>query len=246
MIACLIIDDEEPARRQLARLLEPHVDIRLAKEAANGLEAIQCIADEQPDVAFLDIEMPGLSGLEVVAQLGTPPIIVFVTAYDHYAVKAFEANAIDYLLKPVSPSRLAHTLDRVRATLKQPREAYNASLRATLARTLAGPPSKLAAHRGTRVVLLAPKDVLYVVAEDKLVFLCTASERFLVDRTIAEFDALLAPAGFVRISRSIVVNLEHATELIPSSSGTWKVKLSNSVELGVSRERARELKAKIA
>lgn len=246
MIACVLIDDEEPARRELARLLRSHADIRIAAEAANGVEAIECIADEQPDVAFLDIEMPGLNGLEVVAQLSAPPVIVFVTAYDHYAVKAFEANAIDYLLKPVSPSRLAQTLGKVRARLMQPREAYNTSLRATLASTLAGPPSKVAAHRGNRVVLLAPKDVLYAVAEDKLVFLCTASERFLADRTIAEFEVLLSPGGFVRISRSIVVNLEHATELIPSSSGTWKLKLSNNVELGVSRERARELKAKIA
>ena len=246
MIDCLIVDDEQPARQHLGRLLHAHSDLCVRGEAVNGLEALQRIADNAPAVVFLDIEMPGLNGFEVVQQLGAPPVIVFVTAYDQYAVQAFEANAIDYILKPVMPARLAQAMDKVRATLRQPQDKYHAALRATLAAVQPRPLSKIAAQRGKRVVLLSPEDVLYAVAEDKLVFVCTATERLLVNRTITELDTLLSSAGFIRTSRSVLLNVGHARELIPWSSGTWKVKLSNGTEVGDSRERARGLKARIA
>ena len=245
MIDCLIVDDEAPARRHLVRLLHEHPDVRVSGEAMNGLEALQRIGDHPPAVVFLDVEMPGLNGFEVLQQLAAPPVVVFVTAYDQYAVKAFGANAIDYILKPVTAARLDQAMTKVRTSLTRPHDAYVAALRATLAHVQSRPVAKLAGQRGKRVVLVAPEEVLYAVAEDKLVFLCTSRERLLINRTIAELEELLCPRGFIRTSRSVLLNLEHARELVPWSSGTWKVKLSNGTEVGVSRERARELKSLI-
>jgi DNA-binding LytR/AlgR family response regulator len=133
----------------------------------------------------------------------------------------------------------------VRTNLLRSSGQYQASLSATLAILRSGPPAKLAGRRGKRIVLLSPKEIIYAAIEDKLVFLYTETERFLTDRTIAELDELLAPAGFFRISRAALVNLEHARELLPWFSGTWRLKLSNQVELDVSRDRSRLLRSKI-
>ena len=246
MIRCLIVDDEEIARRHLVRLLTTYTDLEIAGEATNGLEALQAISDFQPDVVFLDVEMPGLTAFDMLAQLAHPPLTVFATAYDKYAVHAFETNAIDYLLKPIEAARLAKAIERIRATIGKSRPDYESLLRRALSVLRAGSsPAKLAARRGKRIVLLSPREILYAGIEDKIVFFHTQNERFATDRTITELEELLSPAGFCRISRSVIVNLAHARELLPCSSGTWRLKLSNNIELDVSRERARELKSQI-
>jgi len=242
---CLIVDDEDLARQQLTRLLAAHPDFQVVGEACNGIEALELIPELQPGVVFLDIEMPGLSGFDMLVQLRESPLIVFATAYDEYAIRAFDANAIDYLLKPIQPARLAQALEKVRGNLLRPGDQYQASLSNALTMLRPGPPAKLAGRRGKRIVLLSPKEIIYAAIEDKLVFLYTETERFITDRTIVELDQLLSPAGFFRISRAAVVNLEHARELLPWFSGTWRLKLSNHAELDVSRDRARLLKSEI-
>jgi two-component system LytT family response regulator len=244
-VRCLIVDDEDLARQQITRLLAAQPDFQVIGEARNGVDALELIPELKPEVVFLDIEMPGLNGFDMLAQLREPPLIVFATAYDEFAIRAFDANAIDYLLKPIQPARLAQALEKVQANLLRSSDQYQASLSATLATLRPGPPAKLAGRRGKRIVLLSPKEIIYAAIEDKLVFLYTDTERFLTDRTIVELDQLLAPAGFFRISRAAVVNLEHARELLPWFSGTWRVKLSNQVELDVSRDRSRLLRSKI-
>jgi len=245
MIRCIIVDDEDLARTYMRRLLEAHDDFNIAGEASNGIEALESIAELQPDVVFLDIEMPALNAFDVIAQLQRPPLIVFTTAFDKYAVNAFDANALDYLLKPIQPVRLAQAVDKVRATLEKPREEYQSMLQRKLKAMRDGPPSKLAARFGRRIVLLAPREVLYIAVEDQIVFYYTQKDRFTSDRTLSELEEMLVPAGFFRVSRSAMVNLNHARELLPWSSGTWRVKLSNGAELDVSRERSRSLRAKI-
>jgi DNA-binding LytR/AlgR family response regulator len=192
---------------------------------------------------FLDIEMPGLTGFEVVEQLGRAPLIVFATAYDEYAVKAFEANAIDYLLKPVQPARLLLTWERIREALRQTPVSYAHDLRKLLLQMRPGAPVRLAAHRNKRIVLIPTRSVLWVGVEDRLVFLNTSTERFLIDRAIGELEELLKGAGFVRVNRSELVNLEHVREMAPWTSGTWRITLAGGAELSVSRERVRQLKA---
>jgi DNA-binding LytR/AlgR family response regulator len=245
MIRCVIVDDEEIARQHLARLLSAHAEIEIAGQASNGTEALEVISASKPDLIFLDIEMPGLSAFDMLAQLSHPPLIVFGTAYDKYAVDAFEANAVDYLLKPIEPGRLAKAIEKIHATLNRPREDYELLLRQALSTLRPGPPTKLAARRGARILLLSPKDILYAAIEDRIVFFHTQTDRFTTDRTIAELEDLLTSAGFCRINRSAIVNLAYARELLPWTSGTYRLKLSNDTELEVSRERARELKSRI-
>ena len=245
MMRTLVVDDEAPARAHLIRLLSAHPDVEVVGEAANGLAALEHITEDAPAVLFLDIEMPGLNGFDVIGEIKIPPITVFATAFDEYAVRAFEANAIDYLLKPVQPTRLAQALDKVRTTLMAPAERYRASLQQTLATVTRGVPAKIVGRRGNRLILLSPKEILYTLIEDQLTFLHTSSDRFTTDRTIADLEALLASAGFFRVSRATIVNLNYARELVRWTSGTWKVRLTNGVELDVSRERARELKARL-
>ena len=236
MIRTLLVDDEDLARSALRRALADAADIQIVGEAVVGIEALEKIAELKPDLVLLDIEMPGFSGFEVLQQLADPPAVVFVTAYDEYAVRAFEANAVDYLLKPLRPERLDRALDRVR------RGTQRRAAAGEVARERTGPPRRLAARRGKRIVIVPLRDIVRIEIEDKLVFACTATERLLVEKTIGELETHLAPAGFLRINRGELVNLEAVRELIPWFSGTWRVKLSNNEERDVSRERARQLK----
>jgi DNA-binding LytR/AlgR family response regulator len=240
-IRALLVDDEDLARIALRRALEPERDIEIVGEAANGIEAIEMIGELRPDLVLLDIEMPGFDGFEVVQQLSDPPVIVFVTAYDEYAVRAFEANAIDYLLKPVQPERLSRALARVRQRIPL-RSAEHGGRVKEIARERSGPVRRIAARRGKRIVIVPLRDVIRVEIEDKLVFAITANDRLLVEKTISELEAVLEPSGFLRISRGELVNLEMVKELVPWFSGTWRVKLANGEERDVSRERARQLK----
>ncbi len=237
MIRTLLVDDEELARTSMRRALADFTDIEIVGEAADGVEALEKIAELKPALVLLDIEMPGLNGFEIVQQLQSdPPAIVFITAYDEYAVRAFEANAIDYLLKPVRQERLERALDRVR------RGTQRKTAVADISKERSGPLRRLAARRGKRIVIVPLRDVIRVEIEDKLVFACTATERLLVEKTIGELETMLAPSGFLRISRGELVNLESVRELIPWFSGTWRVKLANNEERDVSRDRARQLK----
>ncbi|MDQ6704990.1 MAG: LytTR family DNA-binding domain-containing protein [Acidobacteriota bacterium] len=243
MIRALIVDDEDLARVNLRRVLDGEENVEVIGEAANGIDALEKIGDLNPDVVFLDIEMPGLNGMEVARNMtgepGSGPLIVFATAYDEFAVKAFEANALDYLLKPIQPQRVREALGRVTAALRSGRSEYTESLTQVLSGVTL---NKLAVRRGKRIVLLALKEIFQISIEDKLVFVHTEKERFLIERTIGDLEEMLGDSGFLRISRGEVVNLEHVRELIPWFSGTWRVKLSNSTELDVSRDRARRLK----
>jgi DNA-binding LytR/AlgR family response regulator len=244
MIRTLLVDDEELGRSTLRRALAVLPDFEVVGEAANGLEAIEAIAEFQPALVLLDIEMPGLNGFEVVQQLTAPPAIVFVTAYDEYAVRAFEANAVDYVLKPVQPDRLKRALYRVRDRLTISASGPSSTQPKLLetVRDRGGPVRRLAARRGKRIVIVPVRDVIRIEIEDKLVFACTATERLLLEKTIGELENMLQPVGFLRISRGELVNLDSVRELMPWFSGTWRVKLSSGEERDVSRDRARQLK----
>ncbi len=241
-IRTILVDDEDLARGAMRRALASSPDIEIVGEAGNGVEAVEMIEDLRPELVLLDIEMPGFNGFEVVQHLEKVPGIVFVTAYDEYAVRAFEANAIDYLLKPVQPERLERALARIRGRGEQPSDTEYADRARVLARERSGPVRRIAARRGKRIVIIPLREIIRFEIEDKLVFAITAGDRLLVERTIGELEQMLEPAGFLRISRSELVNLETVRELLPWFSGTWRVKLANGEERDVSRERARQLK----
>ena len=244
MIKILIVDDEEPARIQLRRLLVSDPGIQVVGEAVNGIEALEQIPELRPDVVFLDIEMPGLNGFEVAGNLVNPPLIVFATAFDEFAVKAFEENALDYVLKPVQAKRIAQTLGRVRTALGSDRSEYDSAMRDMLSlvdRERDAPIARLAARRGKRIIVLNLQEIMYLGIDDKLVFAHVGKERFLVEKTVSELERILQGAGFYRLSRGELVNLSHVRELLPWFSGTYRVKLNDGAELDVSRDRARGL-----
>lgn len=245
MIETLLVDDEELPRRELREILSAEPDISIVGEASNGLRAVEQITEIKPQLVFLDIEMPGLNGFEVVNSLGSLPFIVFVTAYDQYAIQAFEMNAIDYLLKPVTPHRVQKTLSRVRQALEAADASHAAALHQLVAAVRHGSSgyiSRIAVHKGPRIVLVSLRDIVYIGVEDKLAFAHTTNGRYLINRTISDLEQSLGGEGFFRINRGSIVNLEYVVEIIPWFSGTCKLKLADGKELPLSRDRVPRLK----
>ena len=216
MTTALIADDEPHLARALVQLLaEQWPALQIVHVARHGLEAADRIAALQPDVAFLDIQMPGLTGLEVAQGIEGATRVVFVTAFDQYAVDAFEASAVDYVLKPVKAERLQRTLERVQRALAAPTAGDSAQLLATLKKLMpaaAAAPERLRwvrASAGELMHQVPVEDVLFFRADDKYTCVQTASSELLIRTPIAELAAQLDPAQFVQVHRSTVVNLAH-------------------------------------
>ena len=239
MIRALLVDDEELARDRLRRLLAESPDVQIVGEAADGTEAMERIAELTPAVVFLDIQMPGCTGLEVASALSDPrPHIVFCTAYDQYAIDAFELHAVDYLLKPINRARLAQALARVRAGAAPP--SFDAAVQA------AAPVKRFLGRKGNRFRVVAATDVLAFVSENGLTKLLAAGDHYWVSPTLNDLEARLDPAQFLRISRAAIVNLDAIEELTPAASGNGDVTLRDGTRLEVSRRRYRELTDRLA
>jgi two-component system LytT family response regulator len=231
MITALIADDEAPARQKLARWLADESDFTVVATCRDGLDAAQAIETAKPQVAFLDIQMPGLSGLELAAQLESSPDpkIVFVTAFDEHAIRAFDLNAIDYLLKPYDRERLQRTLTRVRERL------HDAPGRATqVARSHLGEMHRLMVPTQGRFELLEIEHVVWLEASDNYVNVHTAARAFLLRRTLQDLLDQLG-SRFVRIHRSGAVNLAHVQSLAPLMKGDFEIHLKDGRTLRMSR-----------
>jgi two-component system LytT family response regulator len=220
-------------------------------EAGSVAEAVRVVAATRPDLLLLDVQMPGEDGFALLPKLEPRPAVVFVTAYDQYAVRAFEENAVDYLLKPFRLERLASSLARARRDLSQPAE-LSRRLEELLAAV--GPGGRAGAwldrftvRLGTKQLIVKVADVLWFGAEDKLVFAATAGARHYVNFTLDELERRLDPARFVRVHRSAIANLDRAAAMRPGFAGTWRLQLNDEArtELPVSRVRARALKAQL-
>ena len=247
----LIVDDEPLARARARRVLSSLPGVELAAEAGNATEAREAFAATHPDVLLLDIQMPGEDGFALLASLAPRPAVVFVTAFDQYAVRAFEENAVDYLLKPYRPERLAAALQRVREELARPAD-LSRRLEALLA-TL-GPGARSASHLdrftvrvGLRQLIVKAEDVLWFGAEDKLVFAAVEGNRHYVNFTLDELEQRLDPARFVRVHRSAIANLDRAAAMRPGFAGTWRMQMNDAArtEVPVSRARARALRTRL-
>jgi two-component system, LytTR family, response regulator len=224
MIRVLLVDDEQPARDHLRALLAPHADLEIVAEAEDGEQAIELIAALKPDLILLDIQMPGCSGLDIAASLPLPrPKIVFCTAFDKYAVDAFEVHAVDYLLKPVNRVRLAKALDRVRQSVVPERdEAVDNLIRAP-----GRPQPRFLVKQGGRYRVVAEEEADYFSIHEGLTALHTAGQRCWMDVTLAELERRLDPAGFVRVSRERVVRIAAVAEVLPLAGGYAEVVLRN-------------------
>jgi two-component system, LytTR family, response regulator len=244
-------DDERPARRFLAGLLKSCEGVDLVGEAASGEEAIALIESERPHLALLDLQMPEIGGLDVVRRVSRTalPLVAFVTAFDDYAIEAFELNAIDYLLKPVQRSRLEATLDRARKRLRseeppQERAAALASASAAYERAARRRYAERIPIRVRDEVLILPvRQIASVVAEGELLHVTTsANEKYTITHRLHALESRLDPRKFLRLGRGILVNIDLITRVSPMPGGTYVATLTNGQELHVSRIQSRVLR----
>jgi DNA-binding LytR/AlgR family response regulator len=252
MLRVLIADDERPAREFLRWLLVAAGDVEIVGEAANGAEALELIEQLSPDLALLDLQMPVIDGLGVATRLrrGNTPLIAFVTAFDAHAVQAFEANAIDYLLKPVEPARLRRTLMCAHERLERAdvREAESARVE-TVARDLMAPApaqrwlQRVPVRRRDDIALIPVETIAAIIADGELLHLhALTNERHTITYRLKDLEARLDPSNFVRLSRGALVNVNAIQSISPMPGGTYLVTLRNRLQVPVSRLRARVLR----
>lgn len=234
MIRVVIADDEAPAREKLERWLVEQADMRVVGTAGDGLSAARCIETTRPDVVFLDVQMPTLSGLQVAAQLeaSNAPLIVFVTAYDEHAVHAFDLNAIDYLLKPYDQPRLLRTLERVR---ERWRDRQSGAEAVTAGRAVTPPCERLLVPDGERLQLIEVSAIEWLEADDNCVHVHTATRSYLMRRTLQDLLAQLGEERFARVHRSTAVSLDRIASLSPLFKGDYDIHLRNGRTLRLSR-----------
>jgi two-component system LytT family response regulator len=221
----VIIEDEAPARERLKSLLSAFEDIDLVGEASDGPDGVVLIDDLKPDLAFLDIQLPVFTGFEVLEKIRHHPLIVFITAFDDYAIKAFEANAVDYLLKPTTPERLREAIDRV---LRRPPQALDMLLGA-LKSALQKPAyqERFPVKIGNEILFIPAEDVCWFHADDKYVFLHTAQEEYLLEISLKNLESRLNPESFIRIHKSVIINNKKMVRIKRDFSGRYKVQLND-------------------
>ncbi|HEY0376001.1 MAG TPA: LytTR family DNA-binding domain-containing protein [Pyrinomonadaceae bacterium] len=254
-ISALIVDDEKPARQRLRDLLEKQPEVVVVGECASGAEAVRLIREAETELLFLDIQMPLMGGFEVVEQVGAArmPVTVFVTAYDAYAVRAFEANALDYLLKPYSDERFERCLTRALAHVRtQQREEMSRRLISVLAQNQEGGARAASAHLerllvkvGGRVLFLPAEEIDWIEAAGVYVQLHAGSRKFLHRASLGELEASLDPHRFIRIHRSSIVNIQRVRELYPHSHGDYVAVLKDGTRLKLSRSYRPKLETRL-
>ncbi len=250
----IIADDERPARSFLKTILDGFEDVETIGEAENGAEAVEIIKEKKPDLALLDLQMPEISGLEVVKLLRKSqlPLVAFVTAYDEFAVQAFELNAVDYLLKPIEKARLRETLNRARERLEQEdfRAAESSNLKAAAETYEKIAPKNFLTRIPIRVkdeILLIPVgEIASIVADGELLHIANLTgKNFTINFRLKDIEARLDPEKFIRLSRGTLVNLETIAKISLMPGGTYFVRLRNGQEISSSRQQSRVLREKL-
>ena len=239
----LIVDDESPARERLKRLLADVEEVELIGEAENGIQAVEMIEEESSDLVLLDIQMPGLDGFGVIEALEDPPPIIFVTAYDEYAIRAFEVNALDYLLKPFSRERLGKAIRRAQEALAE--EQDFAARLGPLLENLSDQGqymNRLAVRDRARIRVLDVGEVDWIGIEHEQVIVHVGERAYPIRRTLSELETRLDPANFFRAQRAAIVNLDRVKEVIPWFKGSHKLRLTTGAEVDLSRQQARVLR----
>jgi len=245
-IRALIIDDEKLARSRLKRMLRKYSNVEVVGEAQDGVRGCKLVEDTQPDVIFLDIRMPALSGFEMLKKMEVSPYIVFTTAYDEYALQAFEENTIDYLLKPISDETLERALSKLMKILET-----GSSVRFDLKRLLESLKKRekiirrFSVRVGERMFIVPASEVFFFRSEDKYTFLNTSEKRYIIPFTLKELEARLDPDAFSRVHRSFIVNVEHVASIHKWFGGRLKLKMKNGTEIPVSQYYVSGFKKKI-
>jgi two-component system LytT family response regulator len=247
-VRALVIEDEPLARRQLRELAADVPWLSFVGEAEDGAAAVRAIDELRPDLVFLDIRMPELSGLEVLERVEHEPAVIFTTAFDQYAVAAFELGALDYLLKPFGRERFLAAVERARRALGTERDHESDHDASTLARTRAalgattGPMERIFVRDRGRIIPIPVREIERLEAEDDYVAVYARGRRFLVYLPLGEFERRLDPERFLRVHRSHVVNLDFVTALVPFDAARLQVEMRDGTKLMASRARSRELR----
>lgn len=250
----VIADDERPARMFLKNVLQEFDDVEIVGEAENGAEAVEIIKQAKPDLALLDLQMPEAGGLDVVRLLrkNQMPLVAFVTAYDEYAVQAFEVNAVDYLLKPIEKARLRETLQRVQERLEQTdfRETETEKLKSvvqTYDENARGEfLERIPVKKNDEIFLVPVRDIASIVADGELLHITTTqNQRYTINYRLKDLETRLAPEKFVRLSRGTLCNLEMIAKISPLPGGTYVVTLKNNQQLTASRLQSKLLREKL-
>jgi len=256
MIRAFVVDDEPLAVRRLKRMLDETGRVEVAGSSSDPVDALAALAETPVDVLFLDIQMPGMTGFEMLGMMDPQPLVVFTTAFDQYALKAFEVNSIDYLLKPIEERHLARALDKIERLHASPAAAPDwKALVAQLAGALKQPgaglaaefPERIASRLGDRIHILDLAKVTHFFAQEKLTYAATEGKSHVVDHTVSDLEQKLDPHHFFRIHRSTLLNLAWVKELDAWFGGRVLVRLKDakSTELQVARERVQELKKRL-
>ena len=236
----IIVDDEELARGVMREYLRAHADVEVVAECGNGFEAVKAIAELEPDVVFLDIQMPKLDGFEVVELAGSKPHYVFATAYDQYALKAFEVHAIDYLLKPYPQERLEQALAHVRTRLGGERPAV--AQMANEAATRNGPLERVLIRDGSRVHVIAAERIDSIEAQDDYVEILAEGKPYLKNQRLSELEEQLDQSRFVRLHRSWIVNVERIERIEQATKDSYCAVLKDGRRIPVSRSGYQKVK----
>jgi len=250
-IAALIVDDEQPARDELAFLLKSLPDVEVVGQGKNGVEAVSLIRELNPQLVFLDVQMPGLDGFGVIKKLLEKktklPSFVFATAYDHYAVQAFEVNAVDYLLKPIARARLEKAIAKVRRSLETAEPAHEKLERLVqlVEERPAPQKSRLLVKSGGRLVLVDSDEIIYASIEDGVITIVTRElEGQSNFRTVEELQSNLDPNTFWRVHRSYLININRIREVVPWFKSSYQLKMDDrkQTEVPVSRAQTKRLR----
>jgi len=256
MIRAFVVDDEPLAVRRLKRMLDETGRVEVAGSSSDPVDALAALGETAVDVLFLDIQMPGMTGFEMLGMMDPQPLVVFTTAYDQYALKAFEVNSIDYLLKPIEQRHLDRALDKIERLRALPAAAPDwKALLAQLADALKQPgaglaaeyPERIASRLGDRIHILDLAKVTHFFAQEKLTYAATDGKNHVVDHTVSDLEQKLDPHHFFRIHRSTLLNLAWVKELDAWFGGRVLVRLKDAraTELQVARERVQELKKRL-
>ncbi|MEQ9165785.1 MAG: LytTR family transcriptional regulator DNA-binding domain-containing protein [Fulvivirga sp.] len=246
-INCIIIDDEKLARELLIEFLEPYTDIEIVAECSNGKDAVEKINDLKPQLIFLDVQMPGMDGFDVLENLDHRPFVIFTTAYDQYAIKAFDKSAIDYLLKPLDEERFRLAVQR--ASERIGAEENNVEeLISSIKGTLDGG-AKFSTHlfvqKSEKLLNIEVKDIIHLEASGDYTVLTTKADQFLSSSGIGKLEERLDPEVFIRIHRSSIINLNCLKEIEKHFNGGLIVKMENGKSFPVSRTYAKQIRKKV-
>lgn len=238
----LIVDDEELARGVVREYLGAHADIEIVGECANGFDAVKAITELEPDLVFLDIQMPKLNGFEVVELAGRKARYIFVTAFDQYALKAFEIHAVDYLLKPFSQQRLSEAVAHARASIGNPPALETMVAEAA---TRNKPLERVLIRDGAKVHIIATEKIDYIEAQDDYVQLSAGGKSWLKNQRLSELESQLDPHAFLRIHRSYIVNIEAISRIEQAGKDSHMAVLKDDTRIPISRSGYQKVKSLI-